>query len=73
MTIVYDYASERFVRNSEGDLYSVMREDNLPRTITHNTRFINTEDYGAIDLAYIYVENGLALEEGKELIELDKK
>ena len=73
MTIVYDYATARFIRNSEGELYQVTRRDNLPRTVTHNTRFIDTQDYGAIDLAYVYMENGLAEEEGRELIELDKE
>jgi len=73
LIIVYDYATARFIRNSEGELYEVTREDNLPRTITHNTRFIDTQDYSAIDLAYIFVENGLAMEEGRELIELNKK
>ena len=70
MIIVYDYATARFVRNSEGELYQITRRDNLPRAITHNTRFIDTGNYSAIDLAYIYVENGLAEEEGRELIEL---
>lgn len=70
MIVVYDYSTARFIRNSEGELYQVVRDNNLPRAITHNTRFIDTEKYGAIDLAYIYVENALAMEEGKELIEV---
>jgi hypothetical protein len=70
LIIVYDYETGRFIRNRDGSLFNLIPDENTPKELKRNKRWVDLYDYGVIDLAYIYVENEFAEKERVEKIEL---
>jgi hypothetical protein len=73
LILIYDYTTTRFLRTDSGELFVLQDTENVAKRLKHNTRWIDTEDMGVIDMAYVYVENELAEQEGRPIIELEEK
>ena len=69
MIILYDYNTGRILRKQDGSPIVVDETRETPHSYKQNKRWINVKNLNTMDIAYIYVENELAVQENLSKIE----